>query len=65
MMAKKLPDQLCLRVVGLVVSRIKSEQVTKENGSFYYLCAGRANLAVSARTLQFTPGFSGSLISAG
>lgn len=65
MMAKKLPDQLCLRIVGLVVSRAKSERVTKENGSFYCLYAGKANLAVSARTLQFTPGFSGSLISAG
>ena len=65
MMAKKLPDQLHLRVVGLVVSRAKSEHVTKENGSFYCLYAGRANLAVSARMLQFTPGFSGSLISVG
>lgn len=38
----------------VVVSRAKSERVTKENGSFYCPCAGRAKLAVSARTSQFT-----------
>lgn len=53
-MVKKLLDQLHLRVVALVVSRAKSEHITKENGSFYCLCGGRADLAVSAGTSQFT-----------
>lgn len=48
----------------MVVSRAKSEHVTKENGTFYCLYAGRTNL-VSARTSQFTAGFSGILFSAG